>query len=140
MIAVEPQKTGRFSLPGPTIAARFISRLSKIFKKLSLSVYSVTLAIILNGLLWLLSIKLFPRENPIAILHYNTDIGIDFIGGGGDITILPAIGSLLVLSNIVLGLAVRPTDKQLARILWWILPIYQIVLLIAFYFIWRINN
>lgn len=92
-----------------------------------------------NGLLWLLAMRYFPRDNPVAVLHYTAGMGIDFIGEGSHITVLPTIGALVLLANGILGWTVIKADPRASWVIWSAVPAIQIVLLAAFYLIWRIN-
>lgn len=91
------------------------------------------------GGLWWLVLTFFPHDDPVAILHYSSDVGIDFIGEGMHITALPQIGLLVLIMNTVLGLAVVRADRRAALLLWSAIPVVAIILLGAFYFLWRIN-
>ena len=96
--------------------------------------------VILNAVLWGLVWLIFPKDLPAAILHYNVDIGIDFVGEGSQIIMLPLMGTMLLAVNAVLGLAVWQADKRASWLLWSVLPFWQVVLLAAFYLLWRVNG
>jgi len=97
-------------------------------------------ALALNALLWLLAIFLFPQDKAAAVLHYNASLGIDFIGAGTQIKILPTIGTLLIILNIILALSLRRVSRRATTMLWAILPICEALLLIAFWLILRLNT
>jgi len=94
----------------------------------------------MNVLLWGLVSFVFPKDQPAAILHYSVDMGIDFVGQGSQIIMLPLMGTLLLVVNIVLGLAVWQADKRAAWVLWSVLPFWQVILLGVFYLLWRVNG
>jgi multidrug transporter EmrE-like cation transporter len=83
---------------------------------------------------------MFAHDNPTAILHYSIDVGIDFIGQGKQIIVLPLAGLLLLIGNTVLGAALKRADIRSAYILWASIPIIQIILQGAFILIWQVNQ
>lgn len=95
-------------------------------------------ALFLNGFLWMWTCNYFP-EGETVILHYNTAIGIDFTGESSQIITLPLIGSILLIFNLVLGIIMFRHESQTAWTFWGIIPVIQIILIGAFYLIWRIN-
>lgn len=97
-------------------------------------------SLVLNAVLWLLVLLLFPRDSGTAVLHYNTDVGIDFIGPSVQIIVLPAVGLLLLLGNSLLGTALRRADKRAAFLLWGSLPVLQLILLGSFILVWQANT
>src|SRR5687768_8522230 len=95
-------------------------------------------AAVLNAVLWFLAMRVFPHETPAAVLHYSIDVGIDFVGEGTQITSLPLLGLLLLVFNTVLGIALLRADQRASWVLWCTMPILQVLLLIAFYLLWRV--
>ena len=89
--------------------------------------------------LWVVTQRFFPHDDPVAVLHYSTDLGVDFIGQGSNILALPQIGLLVLVMNGVLGLAVLRADRRATAVLWGMIPVIHVVLMGAFYFLWRIN-
>jgi len=91
----------------------------------------IGISILINALLWFLSIQFFPTDESV-VLHYSATIGIDFIGNSRQITTLPLIGLFIIIGNFILGILLRPIDLKTAWILWGIIPITQLMLLGAF--------
>ncbi len=109
-------------------------------KAYSRSFWIITgISLILNAVLWLLTWRLFPLHNPAAVLHYNAGSGIDFIGNGEQIKMLPLIGLVLLVVNVSLGRIIRRASLAAAWIFWSSLPFLQIILLAAFVMLWRFN-
>lgn len=102
----------------------------------------LTLAIstFLNTVLWILAATLFPKDVPVAILHYSALIGVDFIGSSHQIYILPLIGFLVLLGNAVLGFMIRPASARSAWVLWASTVLIQAVLITSFYILWKLNR
>jgi hypothetical protein len=100
----------------------------------------VGLSIGFNFLLWMLTLTLFDRTNPTAVLHYSVDLGIDFVGQGINIITLPIIGSVILVCNTALGFFLRGVERRLAWILWVTIPLVQLILLISFVLLWRVNE
>ncbi len=100
----------------------------------------LTISILLNVALWLQTSLMFAHDNPTAILHYSIDVGIDFIGQGKQIIVLPLVGLLLLVGNTVLGAGLKRADSRSAHILWATIPIIQIILQGAFILIWQVNQ
>ncbi|MFH1354260.1 MAG: hypothetical protein ABIH36_03135 [bacterium] len=101
-------------------------------------IFSINLA--LNILLWLLALFLFPHNNPSAVLHYNIDVGIDFIGESKQIVMLPIAGLLLLAGNSLLAAVLRSTNQRSALLLCYIIPILQLILIGAFILVWQANQ
>ncbi len=100
----------------------------------------VLASLVLNGVLWLLSVYAFPRGRPAAVLHYNLDVGIDFISHGATITMLPLAGLVLLTGNAALAFVIRGIDERSVWILLGITPVIQLVLLGAFALVWLANR
>lgn len=100
----------------------------------------LTISILLNIALWLQASLMFSHDNPAAILHYSIDVGIDFIGQGKQIIVLPLIGFLLLIGNTVLGVGLKRADIRSAYILWSAIPVIQLILQGAFILIWQVNQ
>ncbi|MBI4021846.1 MAG: hypothetical protein HY372_00655 [Candidatus Andersenbacteria bacterium] len=97
-------------------------------------------SVIVNAALWAAVFTLFPHGEPAAILHYSIDVGIDFIGAGQQIIMLPAIGAALAVGNTVLGAALSRAQPATAKLLWYTTPLLQIILLGSFILIWQANR
>lgn len=95
--------------------------------------------IVLNIFLWSLVLFVFPQHEA-AILHYSVDVGIDFIGEGHQIRVLPTVGLCILAGNLFLGLALFKVDKVSSWLFWSMIPVAQIVLIGAYYLIWRANG
>ena len=100
----------------------------------------LTISILLNVALWLQTSLMFSHDNPTAILHYSIDVGIDFIGPGKQIIILPLAGLILLVGNTVLGAGLKRADIRSAYILWSAIPVIQLILQGAFILIWQVNQ
>lgn len=94
----------------------------------------------LNALLWLSAAALFPKAVPVAILHYSVLGGVDFIGASHQIYILPLIGLLVLIGNIIVGLMVRQISIRSAWVLWASTILIQTVLIISFFILWKLNR
>ncbi len=101
---------------------------------------SAVSAVALNSLLWLLAIFIFPQDKAAAVLHYNASLGIDFIGAGTQIKILPTIGTAVIIINLLLAFSLRRVSRRATTMLWAILPIIEALLLVAFWLILRLNT
>jgi hypothetical protein len=97
-------------------------------------------AVLLNIAIWLCARYFFPVESEAAILHYNTSVGIDFIGSGSQITVIPTIGTTLLAANTVLAFILRRVSPQAAAMFWAPLPLIQIILGGALFLILRLNT
>jgi hypothetical protein len=97
-------------------------------------------SLLLNVVLWLLPWMFFPYNDTGAVLHYNVDIGIDFIGQGRQIFLLPLIGLLVAVGNSMLGYVLYHADRRSTWVYWGIIPLVQIILIGAFFLIWQANN
>lgn len=99
----------------------------------------IGVSLILLIVLWILALVSFPKDTPAAILHYSVGVGIDFIGESRQIFILPAIGSVVFLFNMVLWKLIQPASAQAAWTLLGATPLIQIILLTAYMLLWNLN-
>lgn len=96
-------------------------------------------SIVLNGILWALAATFFPKDDPVTILHYSVGVGIDLIGEGSEIMLLPLVGLIIMIGNTVLGRIIAASSYRAAWIIWSSIPIVQAILLGAFLLLWRQN-
>jgi len=94
----------------------------------------------LNAVLWALVLAMFPRNSPAVVMHYSIDVGIDFIGEGKQIIMLPIAGLVIAGINMQVGWLLRRSDPGSAYVAWAMGPIAQVLLLGAFALIWRANT
>lgn len=99
-----------------------------------------TIALLINGVLWLLVYTLFPKDLPAAILHYNVAVGIDFVGEGKQVFMLPAVGLSLVVLNTVLAYMLRSINLLAGRLLLGSAILAQLLLIAGFVAILAINT
>lgn len=95
--------------------------------------------LILNGVAWGMTL-LFPRHESAAILHYTSSVGIDFVGEGRHIIVLPAAGTLMLVTNVLVGRLIASADSRTAWILWVTVPIIQIILIVSLMFLLSLNR
>lgn len=100
----------------------------------------VLVSVLLNSVLWVLALTLFPTDTPAAILHYSVGAGVDFIGEGQRIVSLPIVGTVVILLNCALAYGMRDTSKRFVWLFLSIMPLIQIVLLTAFALLLRVNS
>lgn len=96
-------------------------------------------SVFLNIGLWFLAWFYFPQDSPAAVLHYSVGVGIDFIGPGRQILMLPIVGSCLLVINIMLARLIRPTSAAAYWMFQGANVPTQLTLLVAFLLIWRLN-
>jgi hypothetical protein len=88
----------------------------------------IVLSVILNIALWL-AVTFFVPDTDSTVLHYSIGVGIDLIGSGGQIYLLPLIGLLILIGNTLLGFFLKPTDIRSSWLLWSVvLPVHLILL------------
>ncbi len=97
------------------------------------------LGLILNGVAWGIA-WFFPRNEATAILHYSSSIGIDFVGEGRHIMVLPALGMLILVLNLLVGRSIRARDGEAALVLATAVPLVQMLLILALLFLRSVNN
>lgn len=103
-------------------------------------VWIIALSVLINVATWLIAIYIFPREEAAAVLHYNTSVGIDFIGESNQINAIPMIGSILLVGNLLLSSFLYRASTRAANIFWSVLPIIEATLLAALLLILRLNQ
>lgn len=98
------------------------------------------LALMANGLAWLIAWRMFPRADSAAILHYTSNVGIDFIGQGNSIISLPVIGLFIIVFNSLLSATTYRADSRTT----WLFSagslLVQFLLILTLLFLWRINQ
>ncbi len=114
--------------------------LSKVSKSYRLLITLLGLSILLNLAIWIGVWRFFPQTNPSAVLHYSVGTGIDSIGDGSQIKVLPLVGLALLALNLGLGYGVARVAPLAAWIFWVSMPLMQTILLGAFIILWRVNN
>lgn len=92
--------------------------LSELFSYTETKLYFVG-TIIVNALAWLATYQIYhssPLSQEIA-LHYNVDFGINLIGAAKNIFVIPAVGLIILVLNILLlfGLRKNFSDKRFNR-------------------------
>lgn len=95
---------------------------------------------LLNASLWIVVLLLFPERADTVVLHYSIGSGIDFVGQGAHITLLPVTGLILLVSNLIVGLAATSADRRVLWILLGVVPLVQLILLAAVIFLWHVNG
>ncbi len=100
----------------------------------------LTLSVILNAATWVVALYVFPQDRVAAILHYNTSVGIDFIGEGNQIQVIPWIGTALLIGNTILALFLKSSSRRAAAMFWGVVPIIEAVLLVSLVLILRLNQ
>lgn len=88
---------------------------SKLWERQGIALaFGASLALVAAGWLWA-HIRLQDLGTPL-ILHFSSLSGIDRIGTFTDLSAQAFLGVVLVLTNAVIGLALQPRDRFLARI------------------------
>jgi len=87
-------------------------------------------ALFINALIWFLIIWRLPASATWIPLHYNTYLGIDWIGPWIKIIYYPSLGLLILLVNILLAAVIMPKKSQLANWLTWAALVVQFFLLL----------
>jgi hypothetical protein len=106
--------------------------------KTSITIMLVS-GVVLNIVLWVIPALFFPKSNPSTVLHYNADLGIDFIGQGIKIFVLPSIGTFLLILNFTLGFFLYRIESRVSWLLWSTVPLAQTLLLISLSLLLHIN-
>jgi len=101
--------------------------------------FTILLALVLNITSWVVAFWFFPRTSSTAVLHYTSGVGIDLIGEGSKIILLPLTGTLLISGHLVVGYIIKSSAASAAWLLWGILPFHQAILLTTIIFLQRLN-
>lgn len=100
---------------------------------------TVGVAALLNIATWGVSLFWFPYSGSAAVLHYTSGVGIDAIGAGNQIMVMPLAGTLLALGNTWLGYSLKKISPRASWLLWITVPVIQAMLLITVIFIGHLN-
>lgn len=100
----------------------------------------IVFSFIVTAAIWIFSYFTFPRETPAAILHYSTGIGIDYIGEGNRIIVLPGAATALLVLNLLVWQVVRRASPKAGWIFIGIIPLLVTMLFTAYILLWRLNS
>lgn len=95
---------------------------------------------LLNAILWALIFLTFPKDAPAAVLHYSVGVGVDFIGEGQQIIVLPLGGLILLMLNGLAAYVIRRASWAATWIVLGTTVLLQVLLLIAYLYILRLNT
>ena len=117
------------------------SRLADFFSFLYVKIY-LAFIIIINFFIWLIAYH-FNKELDLAqaVLHYNVDFGVNLIGPAKELYIIPILGIIIFLFNVMIILIIG-RDKEikfLANLLLIAALLSNLILLIAAIAVYLIN-
>lgn len=117
------------------------SRFTDFFAFLYVKIYA-TAIIIINFAIWLI-VRYFNSElgNEQAALHYNVDFGINLIGPAKNLYIIPLLGLIIFIANIIILLIIG-RDKEIkfiANLLFVAALLSNLILLIATIAVYLVN-
>lgn len=115
--------------------------LNNLFRFSFIKIYFISI-ILINLFLWLATYYMYSNiSQDIAILHYNVDFGIDFIGDKKLFFIIPLFGLIFILIDkiILLFLLKKNNFKFLAYFILSFLLLLHIFLVLAQYSVYSIN-
>jgi hypothetical protein len=102
-------------------------------------IFIAAISLVLNLAAWAIAF-LFPRHESAAILHYTSSVGIDFVGEGRHIIVLPAAGALILILNLIVGRLAESADRRVSWMLWITIPIIQGMLIMSLIFLIKLNH
>jgi len=82
--------------------------------------------------LWVLVFTTFPDNITAAVLHYSVGVGVDFIGEGGQVIMLPIAGTVLLVLNALFAYILRNVNVAASWILLSSSLIVQFIFLAAY--------
>ncbi|MFW0862297.1 MAG: hypothetical protein ACKKL6_01810 [Candidatus Komeilibacteria bacterium] len=88
------------------------------------------IALIVNILLWLWLVIYIQPSTDSLVLHYNIYFGIDQLGSGLKLYLMPLFGLIILAINLLLVLSGQ-ADKKLANYSSWISLIVQVLLIVS---------
>ena len=114
---------------------------AKIFTSLTDRLYLIFMAIV-NILAWLSTRFIYTEiDQERMALHYNVDFGIDYYGEISKVFVLPFIGLIIILVNIlVYFLLLKHKDRKfISHILFLVAITTNLILLVAIALIYLVN-
>jgi len=88
------------------------------------------IALLTNILLWLWLIVYIQPSTDNLVLHYNIYFGIDQLGSGLKLYLMPLFGLIILAINLLFVLSDQ-ADKRLANYSSWVSLIVQVLLIIS---------
>lgn len=78
--------------------------LALTFRVLSIRIYILVL-FSLNFLIWLAAYNIYTAvSQDLVVLHYNVDFGVNLIGSVKQIFIIPTLGLIIILVNLIVSI------------------------------------
>jgi len=111
----------------------------KLYYKDPWIITNVSIVIVLQALLWWYVLSRLHPGNESIFLHYTSIFGVDLVGPGRNLLLLPLFGLLVLLSNFTVGFLVYRTDRFLAQLLASMTTFIQAGIFIAAWFIVGLN-
>ncbi|OGY37844.1 MAG: hypothetical protein A3E36_02200 [Candidatus Andersenbacteria bacterium RIFCSPHIGHO2_12_FULL_45_11b] len=112
----------------------------KGYRPLGLPAVLAGISIFLNLAFWVLVLATFPKHDPSAILHYTAGVGVDFVGSGWQIFVLPIIGLIMLVLNAVLARLVQSASNVAYWVFWASLPLIEALLIGTYIILLRLNS
>ncbi len=102
---------------------------------------AIAISLVANIGFWLLVWITYPTEIEAVILHYSVGVGIDFIGEGKRLFILPAVALSVLVLNTGLARFIQPAAQgRGAWILISVIPCVQLAAIVAYIIVWKVNT
>ncbi|TRZ78539.1 hypothetical protein D4R87_00365 [bacterium] len=103
--------------------------LKKSFLRNKAVFVAIFCGLLINGAMWIVvAINEISANIPIP-LHYNAYYGVDYLGDYRKIFIIPAVGLVIITINSILGFLLDSKCKVASKILFFIIPFLQILLM-----------
>ena len=93
----------------------------------------------LNIALFLFLFFFIEQSNVPIVLHYNVDLGVDYLSEVKSVFILPAVGLIIFLFNGVLALRLWDKNRILSYFLTAVIAVSQVFLFLAGIALYLIN-
>ena len=100
---------------------------------------TLALSCLANISLWTFLFKNQKSSELPVILHYNLFFGVDYLGSYSEIYLIPAVGVIVIIANVILGYLLYEKEKLASYFLAFNIFIIQSFLLLAGYLIVEIN-
>ncbi len=92
-------------------------------------VWNIIASVTINAVTWALAVIHARPSNDLIPLHYNIYFGIDLIGNWYQIFLIPGIGTILLLANVVAAHFLGKPSNVIRRSYFYITTILEIILL-----------
>lgn len=114
--------------------------ISKPYWKNSITKNTLAASILANMFIWFFLVQNKRNNDYPVILHYNMFFGVDYLDSYDKIYLIPFVGLVIITLNMMLGYSLYTKKRLASYFLSFNAILVQIFLILASYFLIRVNS